>query len=305
MNFKACPGCDSREALVISGAPELRVLVGGAEFVQPPYDVLRCARCDLHYKSRIMTPNELERYYKLVDFQKWCPPERSPIDELCSKLLGEVPRGGKILDFGCSTGRLLSRFVPTHRCYGVEVNSLAAGEARRRGIQVVDEGDLDSVGSLDAVVMSDVYEHLVRPVDTVVRLLGLVRTGGRLVVATGNADSWVFRAQKGGFWYFRTPEHISMLTRRHLHYLARRSSARLVRWIETSHYRVRRSARSRQVAELLLYAALNGGASRIVRPAVGAIPVLKRALLWREAPVVNGFRDHVVAALQRGIPDSC
>jgi SAM-dependent methyltransferase len=299
MRLETCPSCDSSDLHIYSSeASEFRTRVGGEEFIQPSYRVLRCRECDLYFKSSVLEPEELARYYKLVDFGKWCSLERSPIEEGCANVLADVPPGGAILDYGCSTGQLLSSYVSVHRCYGLEVNARAADEASRRGIRMVDEAELSALEPLDAVVLSDVYEHLLRPAATALRLLGLVKPGGALVIATGYARSWVFRVQREAFWYFRTPEHVSMVTPHHLAYVARKGGGRLACWTTSSHYRFGWTARARQGAELALHACLNGRWERWTRPVAGWLPGIRRALRWHEAPVVSGFRDHILATIR-------
>jgi len=300
MRIDACPACDSRDLRPVGKeSHSLAWHVGGEDFTQPAYQLLRCRVCDLYFKSQVMDQATLARYYQRVDFGKWSESEWSPIEELCSRWLAEVPPGGAILDYGCSTGRLLAPFAATRRCYGVEVNVVAAEQASRCGIRMVEESTLTSLEPLDAVVLSDVYEHLLHPANTAVRLLELLRPGGLLMLASGDAGAWPFRVQKGDFWYFQTPEHVSMVTRRHLRYLARRGGAELLECHQTSHYRFGARSRARQAAELVLYALMNGQFSRAARPILRLVPGVRRALRWRQAPVVTGFHDHLVATLRR------
>ena len=107
---------------------------GRRTFEQPPYSVLRCRRCGLHYKSAIADNQTLSRYYSLTAFRKWESPDLYP-SERPSFSCFERFRGGKILDFGCSSGRLLERLVGDYQCLGFEINVEAAAVAPSKGLR--------------------------------------------------------------------------------------------------------------------------------------------------------------------------
>src|SRR5436305_11124806 len=103
------------------------------------------------FRSLFRTPTlsqaALDRYYAKVDFREWeiagfFPPERCVL-----RILRELPSGSAILDFGCSSGRLLAPLTESYDCYGVEVNAAAATEAARKGVKVLSAGDLDTAGA--------------------------------------------------------------------------------------------------------------------------------------------------------------
>jgi SAM-dependent methyltransferase len=108
------------------------------------------------------------------------------------------------------------------KCFGVEVNEEAAAVARHRGIRILSEKQLRAGELRDcaAILLTDVYEHLPRPMELVGMLAALLRPGGWLALVTGCADAIRTRDYIGEFWYFRLPGHLQMLSERHVAWLA-------------------------------------------------------------------------------------
>ena len=103
-----------------------------------------------------------------------------------------MPGNGVVVDLGCGSGALLSRIglaFPGARLVGMDMEPRALALARRRlpAAELV-QGDLDAdagavpVRGADAVVCSEVLEHLTAP-DRALRLAReILRPGGRVVV---------------------------------------------------------------------------------------------------------------------------
>lgn len=148
----------------------------------------------------------------------------------------------RILDVGCGTGRLLlelQRLGAT--AIGTEREG-AAGRAVRSGLQII-EADIEDVGarvgSVDAVVIWHVLEHLRDPVSALRAALGLLPSGGMLFLAVPNAASWQARLF-GPHWF-----HLDLP--RHLHFF---SSAGLLRLLEAEGANIVRSGTT-QVSQSL------------------------------------------------------
>jgi O-antigen biosynthesis protein len=110
------------------------------------------------------------------------------------------PRGLRVLDLGCGDGHNggLLKQAGAREVVGVELDPGAAAEARRR-LDAVIEADLATLqpGQLgeqpfDAVLASDVFEHLAEPEVVLARVLQRLRPGGAVVVSMPNvAHVWV------------------------------------------------------------------------------------------------------------------
>jgi 2-polyprenyl-3-methyl-5-hydroxy-6-metoxy-1,4-benzoquinol methylase len=87
---------------------------------------------------------------------------------LLDKIISSRPRG-RLIDLGCGQGSLLSRFNNYHTCYGCEYDSEARKIAASRGLQSIEQIDLNNAtelpfkGKFDIIVCSEVCEHLLNP----------------------------------------------------------------------------------------------------------------------------------------------
>lgn len=112
-------------------------------------------------------------------------------------ILPPDPRA-RILELGCgdgATGALALREGKCSEYVGIEMFAPMARRAEERLTRVhagnVDEIDLPyAPGYFDALIMSEVMEHLVDPDATLRRLVALVRPGGLIMASSPNVAHW-------------------------------------------------------------------------------------------------------------------
>jgi SAM-dependent methyltransferase len=274
---------------------------GGLRFWQPPYEARRCQRCDLVFKSAIAEPGELEEYYRVVDFTRWETPGLYPTEAAVLGLLRRLPAGSRVADFGCSTGRLLSRLTPRHQCFGVEVNARAAQRAAAKAITILSTDELLDPGAepFDAILMMDVFEHLTDPTELLVAMAERLAPAGKLVVSTGDADVLAVAGDPANFWYFRNVEHVCMITKGYADFFAARTALALTHWRHVSHYDSRVRERLYQWSQDLAYQILKRDRYPRWRRIVARLPRVKRAGSWAERPLHNLSADHAVVVWER------
>ena len=241
------------------------------------------------YKSDIADVETLGRYYQLTDFKKWELPTLYPTERSALAVLRRIGAGGRILDFGCSSGRLLERLVADYQCFGYEPNKEAAAIAASKQIRMLAQISDVQAASLDAVVMIDVFEHLSRPTQTLRQLAELIKPGGVLLIVTGNADSAAAREYGANFWYWRTIEHLSMFTRAYGDYLCHQLRAPRIDWDQVSHYDTPLLGKMRQHAQRFAYRAYHASPPPPWRWAVSCIPWL-RGRNWSMPPAFTCSR---------------
>jgi len=296
-----CPACGdtcfNSTGPVVSG---LKVNCGGRQFEQPPYAVHECSTCGLLYKNKTASPAELDAYYARVDFRKWETIGHFPTERTALTFLRKLPPGARILDFGCSSGRLLAPLVGTYECWGFEINTEAAATAAGKGLTMLSSDFLtvDQQQCFDAIVMVDVFEHLPAPTDLLLKLYARLKPGGLLLIVTGNGDASACRLDPAQFWYFRNFEHLCMLTRRNADYLAKELGARLEHWQEVSHYDAPLLKRLKQEAQHFSYWQFRQR-TLLARTILPLIPFLNRARCWLMAPGYEVSCDHLVVGLRK------
>lgn len=297
-----CPACASGAHEQV-GEPAIAfdMVMAGRVFRQPAYAIRRCVKCDVYYKSSTLTVAQLADYYAVLDSTPFEHEGDFPTDRAVRRMLGKLLPGSRVLDFGCSTGRMLREFSTSLVCVGVEPNAEAASVAERRGIQIISEDQLQdqSVAAFDAIILADVYEHLPRPVELTAMLASRLKPGGWLAIVTGNADAAPYRERLSEFWYFRLPGHLHMLSERHASWLAGHLALELDELHRCSHYDTPAPERVRQGVQSWLYHQFRTAPHHFAASLLRRLPRLRDAEQWPTAPALTYTRDHVVARLRK------
>ncbi len=113
---------------------------------------------------------------------------------------------GRVLDVGCGRGQLGQAIRELGwEVWGVEQSSVAAATARERLNHFIEANLLDfasirqqigpELGAtpFDALIFSDVLEHLYDPLDVLQSYLQLVKPGGKVLISVPNAVVWTNR----------------------------------------------------------------------------------------------------------------
>ena len=183
----ACPACGASGASTIGQpAPGWDTDVAGQVFRHPDYDVKYCDACGLYFKNRVLSEQALANYYRILPFESFESSELFPTDRLILSSIEPGHPDAKILDFGCGVGRILERLTVLHRCYGVEVNERAGGIARTKGITILPESAVyrRTECNFDFVILSDVFEHVAKPLQLLRILTDILKPGGSLIIST-------------------------------------------------------------------------------------------------------------------------
>lgn len=208
----------------------------------------------------------------------WKPIPGSSHD-LIERNLRALPPGLSLLDLGAASGELGST-VRDHfaRIIGVEKHS---GFPPRPEYDVWIKADLETLGAppeeVDVIVAADVLEHLGEPHETLRRLVGFLRPGGRILVSVPNVANFSVRAAllAGRFPYAER----GILDRSHLRFFTRASAREL---LTSSGWKVVSLSATAVPVELALPALGRGPWRRPVRAAA-----LLAANVW---PTLFGYQ---------------
>ncbi|MFZ4575526.1 MAG: class I SAM-dependent methyltransferase [Phycisphaerales bacterium] len=117
---------------------------------------------------------------------------RALIDRYVTREPGRRPR---VADIGCGTGALLDELGHEYDVVGADGSETARELAAKRGLRVMDCRLPENLplerASYDAVVMSDVLEHIDDDRGSAAAAAGLLRPGG-IMVATVPAHPWMW-----------------------------------------------------------------------------------------------------------------
>lgn len=175
----------------------------------------RCAACGFAQPEALPTlPNFFDRMYDQrwsADWLQWdfeSGHKEAIFASVLRGLAARLPEGRRrLLDVGAHTGRFM--VMASDRGWlaeGVELNPRAAAfAAERTGRTVwrVNVHALDRPGEYDAITLTDVLEHVPRPVEVLARVAGLLAPGGWVAVkvpcgpAQVAKERWRARLQPG------------------------------------------------------------------------------------------------------------
>jgi SAM-dependent methyltransferase len=221
MTVPICRTCEYAAVRRIGRLPDTDVFAGRPLPESLPAAFLwRCPRCGFVFRDPLLNSEQYRALYEAGSLGLW---DGAPVRE-DFRLIGDrlADLEGQVidaLDIGCYTGQLLLSFPKSFRLAGAEPNREAAQMARSRGVEIV----ADTVESLenvhrqfDVITACDVIEHVANPLAFLHQLASKLNAGGRLLVTTGNCDSWFWRFAGARFYYSYFPEHISFIGERWL-----------------------------------------------------------------------------------------
>jgi 2-polyprenyl-3-methyl-5-hydroxy-6-metoxy-1,4-benzoquinol methylase len=183
-------------------------------------------------------------------WQQYLDAESRPVDNVyhtvgrgeLAQMFTNVP--SLILDVGCSAGSnaalVKSRF-PGSRAWGIEMNRDAAAIARQKLDRVLqgkfEDFDLRKEGiahgTLDAVLLTDVLEHMYNPWDVMVKLRPYMSPTGQLVLSIPNVRNlWLMDELSKGNWTYAAE---GLLDITHIRFFTRKE---MIRFAEETGYRV-------------------------------------------------------------------
>lgn len=122
--------------------------------------------------------------------------ENAAVEKEVQRLL---PAGGRLLDVGCASGRLLSRFDDQAGFRaGIELDPVAAAAAHAHANELL-VGSVEDPhlrfepASFDVIVCADILEHLVDPLEALKRVAGWCQPHGFIVISLPNIAHWSAR----------------------------------------------------------------------------------------------------------------
>jgi 2-polyprenyl-3-methyl-5-hydroxy-6-metoxy-1,4-benzoquinol methylase len=132
-----------------------------------------------------------------------------------SALLERHAPGRLLCDVGCGDGKLLVWLPSKWIKHGLEPAPAAVQLCRPAGL-AVELGTPSHTrhrGEFDAITCIDTLEHMLDPAAELAGMAAMLRPGGVLLVATGDARAWTARLAADSWEYLHCVGHVSVLSR--------------------------------------------------------------------------------------------
>lgn len=147
------------------------------------------------------------------------PTEHAEIDMRVFYLKSEP--GKNLLDIGCGDGGLIERLSELGwEVHGIDFDENAVAHCKQKGLDVR-AGDILSQkfanATFDVITFNHVIEHLFNPVEVIKECYRILKPGGKLVLATPNNKSWMYRNIFQQNWFsLDPPRHVLIYNRKNL-----------------------------------------------------------------------------------------
>jgi len=238
----ACVLCGSTEAALLypanvtgeTSVSEFSCTSGG---LARHDDIVRCLECGMTSSRPADTPERIvENYTAMVDEQYLSEEQgrRELFRWVIDRLDGYLLPGRRLLEVGSNAGLFLSVAEQAGwDAKGIEPSHWAVETGRRLFDVDLEQGTVETLdaepGSRDAVVMLDVLEHLVDPLDTLRRLRGVLHDEGMLALSTVNVAGLHARMRHGSWPWFIRP-HLHYFTPETLDMMLHKAGFTMVEW---------------------------------------------------------------------------
>jgi len=303
-----CRSCGSEELDDLGACAPFARAVDTMESAPDPGRLLRCRTCGLGQRHPMPdeqtlinmyreTPAE-DMDYRFEENAAWSLSRQRLLKRLASV------REPAVLDVGCHTGAFLAGLPADWRKHGIESAREPTRIAQEQnGVAII--GDrLESIdarwlGQFDAVTMFDVVEHLPDPATGIAQAARLLKTDGILMLSSGDLDAWTWRWFGSGHWYLQTPQHLSIISRGFLVYLAEGRGLALREFLRIPHRYAPRCERWREAIRAFYWGArLRRGLYRIPHRLLQSLPGLGDLRHMQSVPWAMSVSDHCLVTIE-------
>lgn len=182
------------------------------------HHLVKCKKCSFIFSKKVPSKTELDKVYSNYnrEHNNITLLSQEKIKNRAMQLINYKPLK-TVLDLGCGNGHFLSCFKDLGiKTYGTEYDEHSASNAQKKGAQILNGGLMpeipSDINSFDAIVFTEVIEHINNPLTILNHFKKILSPGGLLFITTPNFNSierYILKDLWGMICY---PEHISYYT---------------------------------------------------------------------------------------------
>ncbi len=231
-----CPLCNDKELVLTLN--DLRDLEYGAK---GSFCFKSCPACGLHVLWPMPSLEDLKTYYP-PDYHGFHTSEAGIISYLyrlvyyCrfkeyERLIG---KSGRLIDVGCGDAPyfdLLKEQCPKIDSTGVEFKDEIATRGREKGRNIITGTlmDIDAEETFDLVIMNNLIEHVIDPVEELKKAWAVLKPGGYIILETPNIASLDYKLTKKFWGGLHVPRHTYLFSPFSLKLLASQTGFKIER----------------------------------------------------------------------------
>lgn len=241
--ISSCPLCSSKDAKVCGSLAGNFYKVGDEKVSYPDHGigVFECSTCTLIYKYIVPSPIFLKDVFERQKGNIWGDSYNFKEENISISKLYQNKRKFDILDIGPSNGEFLKSCNNYGgRKSGLDVVKHPGVDAYIHGEFInglLDENAIEWSGDpYDLITAFDVMEHCYNPIRSFQNMRLMIKSGGHLIIETGNVLSYYpFHYGSGNWWYAQLFEHHIFWSLNSLKAAAHASGFRLISCTEKTH----------------------------------------------------------------------
>lgn len=234
MNTHICPLCENMDVQL--KFKDVKVFNNNRVIIYTK-KIYLCNNCHIMFSS---LPKGIgtRKYYRdtskehSLTYEKINPPKRLlTIRNIVLRLLKE--KSFSIIDIGCGSGDHLNLYSDRVEKYCIEPSETIHPILEKRGIKIL--GDfIDNVHSrkqFDVITCLNVIEHVKNPDEFLYSIDSILKSGGLLIISTGDINSLTAKIAGSRWAYFSYPEHCCFFSRKAIEdYLVDKYNYRLLEY---------------------------------------------------------------------------
>lgn len=269
-----------------------------------PGELHICTYCGLGQRLPMLTDRELQTLYKhsTNTEHKWRL-EENPNWLEAKKVIDNTKKEKlKVLDIGCNSGIFLSSLNNKIEKFAVEPDLDFKEIITNNNInyigQWIDNIPEKYLNHFDYICLFDVFEHLNHPSEMLIKIKLLLAENGKIIISTGNINSWPWKLLKGNYSYLDSPQHIVFASEYYFKKSICKTGLKIHKLKKTNHRNFKSSVFKEISNTLFFWNNHKNFPHNILRRFILSLPNMDALKHKKSPPMIQILKDHLLVILK-------